>query len=304
MWRTYSTSTPSPHISRASFHRVVQAVTSGNQKVLLAVDYVTGCLVNDPVDVLRKIVQDFAASQQQTTELNALIDIICKSFLKSQYDAHALKGDGCALHGLQHCLDVGCMAPSQEPRQCNACNFPSYVIRHIHQVVQAKQDDGDVSADALRVLDDIQHKFDLFCGHRLRVMNQQQAIEDIHNKLREECLRTKQASSAAIVIADWKMKREPRYFRETTRQHFGKRGISWHGYLLPFTTMTPSTKPQFERPCTVTRSLRVATSRMRAEYLQRWKLFFALYALDCRLFVLSVCKAIMLAAIAAAFSLH
>eukprot|EP00049_Salpingoeca_infusionum_P013069 m.244130 g.244130 ORF g.244130 m.244130 type:complete len:880 (-) comp15351_c0_seq3:204-2843(-) len=231
LWQNYTAHVPTPHISRASFYRILRNITSSDQKVLSAVDYVTGCLVNDPIDTLRRIAKDFSSSPQHANELHALVDL-CKNFLKSQFDAHARKADNCTFHGLHYGLDP--TFPERDTVQCKACNFPSYVTRHLQAVVRETQGEPEVAADACRVLVDIEHKFDLYCGHRLRVVNQHQAIDCIHKELRQECMRTKAVSTSAVVIADWKVKWEPRYYRETTRQHFGKRGISWHGYLLHF----------------------------------------------------------------------
>ena len=36
------------------------------------------------------------------------------------------------------------------------------------------------------------------------------------------------------MIGDYKMKFEPISTRETTLDHYGKRGISWHGFCLQF----------------------------------------------------------------------
>lgn len=45
-------------ISRGSFYSIVSAITCGGEKLMTAVDCVTGVLVNDPVSRLQKIVDD------------------------------------------------------------------------------------------------------------------------------------------------------------------------------------------------------------------------------------------------------
>jgi hypothetical protein len=47
----------------------------------------------------------------------------------------------------------------------------------------------------------------------------------------DECLKSGKINRAVILI-DFKMKAEPIYFRETQTEHFGKRGMTWHGILV------------------------------------------------------------------------
>jgi hypothetical protein len=62
-------------------------------------------------------------------------------------------------------------------------------------------------------------------GHILRVTNQRLAIS---NEL--EALQTK--SLVVYIMIDYKMKMLPVYFREKTLEHYGKKGMSWHGAML------------------------------------------------------------------------
>ncbi|OWZ07271.1 hypothetical protein PHMEG_00020354 [Phytophthora megakarya] len=66
---------------------------------------------------------------------------------------------------------------------------------------------------------------ELFLGHRIRVRNQQLALQraadDMKTRWDENGI-----SDEAIVILDFNMKLEPLYFREKTVDHYGKRGMS------------------------------------------------------------------------------
>ncbi|KAJ0389468.1 hypothetical protein P43SY_011890 [Pythium insidiosum] len=42
------------------------------------------------------------------------------------------------------------------------------------------------------------------------------------------------ATIEAIVLIDFKMKLEPLYYREKTVEHYGKRGMTWHGALVQY----------------------------------------------------------------------
>ena len=66
-------------------------------------------------------------------------------------------------------------------------------------------------------------------------MNQNIVISKIEEKLKEACMnyRTNRVITA-IIKGDFKMKFEPLSSRESTLDHYSKRGISWHGFCLIF----------------------------------------------------------------------
>jgi hypothetical protein len=92
--------------------------------------------------------------------------------------------------------------------------------------------------DALHFIEDSLECFHLYQGHRMRVCNQQDAIQVEDDKIREECFKTKRDSTTCIITIDWKMKFEPERFRESSVHNYGKRGISWHE-AYSSTTSTP-----------------------------------------------------------------
>ncbi|EGZ08076.1 hypothetical protein PHYSODRAFT_447096, partial [Phytophthora sojae] len=72
---------------------------------------------------------------------------------------------------------------------------------------------GNASEEALAVVADCYHKFDLFMGHRLRVVNQQRALHDILQNMRQRSI-DGLGSDEILLVIDFKMKVEPMYFRE------------------------------------------------------------------------------------------
>ena len=87
--------------------------------------------------------------------------------------------------------------------------------------------------DAISVIDYIEKKFVLFIGHKARVVNQQQRIKALQNHMKDACVNSKRGIVIGLLCIDWKMKWEPFSNRETTMEHFDKRGVSWHGaYIL------------------------------------------------------------------------
>ena len=76
-------------------------------------------------------------------------------------------------------------------------------------------------------------------GHRISVSNQKINIQEIFNKMKKTCESTGSCQEAVVVI-DYKMKMQPIYYRETTLEHYGKRGMSWHGAMLQFYSLEQS----------------------------------------------------------------
>ena len=86
--------------------------------------------------------------------------------------------------------------------------------------------------DALKFIDGAREKLELYPAHRVRVANQQREIDAIHRELERGCLESKKDRERGIVVAVWKVKFNPMSARETTQEHFGKRGNGWHGCLF------------------------------------------------------------------------
>ena len=126
---------------------------------------------------------------------------------------------------------------------CFQCRFPFYVCTEIKkQVMCCEIDNGNSTTnttilskkqDALNVVDECNRKFKLFMSHSARCTNQNKAIQKIHDDMINECY-TRSKSVTALMIGDFKMKFEPLSSRETSIDHCGKRGISWHGFCIQF----------------------------------------------------------------------
>lgn len=65
----------------------------------------------------------------------------------------------------------------------------------------------------------------LFLGHRIRVINQQRALQGMVLEMQERCVGARaDGPTEALVTLDFKMKLAPLYFQEKTVDHCGKRG--------------------------------------------------------------------------------
>ena len=94
----------------------------------------------------------------------------------------------------------------------------------------------DCIAHNIRALEGCNTKMVLFLGHRLRVMNQQVAIKNMFLGMEHPCEQNN-TSDECVIVVDYKMKFEPCYYREKTVDHYGKRGISWHGAMVSYYAM-------------------------------------------------------------------
>ena len=195
------------------FYEILTKITNGGEKMLTAVDYVTGVLVNDQVTLLQRIVDDLVSIDMKPV-LSNYIAIMC-TFLKQQYDSHALlEEEEVGTHGIVYGLTKPDLSMPVYKERCNACNFPNFCNLELHKAVVAAAQlpnstiSEDVVKDAIEVIMDAAHKLELYRGHRVRVANQQVHLDKIIKDMEKECL-DKKNSSDALVVADWKMKFEP-----------------------------------------------------------------------------------------------
>ena len=83
--------------------------------------------------------------------------------------------------------------------------------------------------DAITVCKDTETKLHLYMGHKMRCKNQQISIANIEKTMIQRLMDSDGLDILSLVVADFKMKYEPQSSRETTLDHYGKRGIGWHG---------------------------------------------------------------------------
>ena len=68
----------------------------------------------------------------------------------------------------------------------------------------------------------------------LIIRSQTRAIEQILEDLSKQCVESKGSFVRAVLIVDFKMKFEVISSRESSLEHYGKRGIGWHGCALVY----------------------------------------------------------------------
>jgi hypothetical protein len=128
---------------------------------------------------------------------------------------------------------------------CSACKFPFYFLQklsdeielgHQHRLERIGSVDShnDKLEDVRSVIRNAHEKFYLFMAHKTRVVQAQDAAALIDESMQQDVQESKQNGTKLMVVIDWKMKFEPVSYRESTSEHYGKRGISWHGVFAYF----------------------------------------------------------------------
>ena len=219
-------------ISRASMFKIMGHLTNHDEAVLTAIDYVTAVLINEPCELLQDIIEKVICPSKQK-EVGHLLNS-ARYFLKHKYKSHALMEDNICYHGLQYCL--GKSECTKVDNNCQSCKFPFYVCYRLEELVKDASSSMCVNEaqrdDAVDVIRNTSEKFELFMAHSARCVNQSKGIARVENDIRDKCIATKGSTICAILIVDFKMKYEPKSMRETTVEHYGKRGIGWHGCAL------------------------------------------------------------------------
>lgn len=226
-------------LTKTSFLRVCRSITHQGTELRRAVDYVTGFLVNDNFDLIRRMIDDLIPSTEDRNKLHEEMEI-ARRYLKYGFDESLMKSTestSCPIHNISFGLVVSLPSSGLQSNSpsCTGCkNLFSFFDK-----LAASFSELEISEQsAFSALENCLLKSRLFLGHRLRVTNQQIAMKQIIHEMKMNC---KQLgfSETALIVVDFKMKLDPTYWREKTVDHYGKRGMSWHGALIQFYTMNP-----------------------------------------------------------------
>jgi len=257
LWQTYSTTCDNKkwRINRSTFYNLVKDLTSSGREIVKSVDYVQALLVAEPIEILQQIIESLVHSTEKETLSRYLT--ATATFLKTRYQKYVLTcDDGCVTHDLKFVLERQSKFDNtikthekSDGISCLQCRFPYFMCHKIKGSIttshtpNSNTDDNsnntntefnDKIMDAKYVIEECERKFKLFMAHKARCANQNKAIEEIHSKLKRQCTSSNCNEITAVMIGDYKMKFEAMSSRETTLDHYGKRGISWHGFCVQF----------------------------------------------------------------------
>jgi hypothetical protein len=217
-------------IKRATFFRLASTLTHVDTQLRRAVDYVSGFLVNDNFATITRLAESFI--QEPELKKKILVELeVARRYMKYGFNALA-ENFGCIAHNILYGLSSNSKEKTYEKASCVGCKHLFYIIQQLRNAIEnSRNEDVKMQNSAIRALEGCNTKMLLFLGHRLRVMNQQVAIKNMFLGMEHRCEQNKTSDECVIVI-DYKMKFEPCYFREKTVDHYGERGISWHGAMV------------------------------------------------------------------------
>ena len=239
------------YVKKTTFYAIMNTITRCDLKSISSVDYVESLLVTDTIENIQNMIDDMISD---TTEREVLSDYLTSlsTFLKYGYKRHAIKeNDDCTTHGLRFVLGNPMRRCISNPSNivktkitCTACKFPFYTINEIKESVTRNNTTKNINhiEDCLNVLDDALDRFIIYMGHKARCKNQSEYIKQVENDMKELCIDSKGENTTGLLVMDFKMKFDPISARESTIEHYGKRGISWHGFCLIYYLYDNETK--------------------------------------------------------------
>lgn len=175
------------------------AIAAGDAVMQRAIDYVVGFLVNDVVDMLKKVIQ--ALEQPEQLVMLSKLDV-CAAHLKYGFDSRLkdLNESHCVLHD----IIFGLLASTDHPRFGSLCGNVFAFYDYLHARLASVK-----SADtSMEVVCGCKAKAQLYLGHRLRVVIQQKQIAAVVQAMRERCT-NKGVSDEALLVIDHNMELEP-----------------------------------------------------------------------------------------------
>ena len=117
---------------------------------------------------------------------------------------------------------------------CASCRYIPWFFSKLQATVKActaNMPGVDVTA-VLDVLQQCEHKVDLYQAHTARIVCQNVARDKVLEAMRLRCLATKRDGTEAACVADFKVKFNAKSRAMTVVQ----RGMGWHGWHIVFYT--------------------------------------------------------------------
>ena len=240
-------------IRSATFYKICNVLTSSDQAMLNSIDYVTCMLVNESCKILQDMI-DKVVMNEHCDECSKYL-IATKNFMKNQFKDVIKKTMMTAVFMdlLTHCHETCQLGKTRMTMVARFPFFCDYLKNLVNTNPYIESDREHVRAYAVRVIDGISEKFELYLGHQTRCQCQSMAISQMELDMKELCLRSRGSTINAIIIIDFKMKYEIKSSRESKVEHYGKRGLGWHGMAFFFSYLMKMTFYRIKTLSTLTR---------------------------------------------------
>ncbi|CAB3980177.1 Hypothetical predicted protein [Paramuricea clavata] len=165
------------------------------------------------ISPLKKDGENWAAEMQEALKVGKL-------YLKGDYKVHvsdnACVPDHCYMYVLSDITDKDFKykCKHKHDERCEQCESLDLTLKNIEQAIEEERD------ETLYLFTSAVRAINLWKGHQLRSVQQDQARLDVINLLKDE--------KTVYIVNDWAMKFLPHQYRESQSDWFGKNGISWH----------------------------------------------------------------------------
>ena len=225
-------------VGRTTFFSICNEITYSEEILLGSIDYVQALLLTEPIESLQTVIDKYYTADKHNELSSALTSL--SQFLRYTYNNHVHLDDDCCTHGIVYGLgrpDSTYIEANETKHSvtCVECRYPTYVCNRILGGIIDKIDEDDgMSRDAINLIKSCSSKFRIFMGHRMRCTNQNEAINKLKDDMVKKLLESNGTDVCALMIIDFKMKFEPASARETSLEHYGKRGIGWHGVHIMY----------------------------------------------------------------------
>ena len=203
------------HLDRSSFYLVAARLSFTQARSLRALDYNITDLLHEPRARLKSVIMDLGSDEEEAGPLLKDLDLVYSAVQhlypkligttdNAQHNVRFGVGNGDAAVGSSGCSTVSAVVRFFEDRLPAA--FGGKLGEHY----------GDIIHHSLE-------KVILYMGHALRCVAQQKRIEEVRSEAGVETV---------IVTMDYMMKYEESRARESSGQHYGKRGQVVHGAMV------------------------------------------------------------------------
>ena len=226
-------------VGRTAFLGLVSDLTKHEVHSRTAVDYLSSELLDVTWDAVERMLERLGSANVSRFKSWYMI---MGTFLRHHYIKHLTHENvGEKYHNIPGALGflVGDELQAYKDSlvsTCQLCNLPSRFFTKLREELDALIDARPEQPEAGTVppmqhndlcasLSELEHRLRLYQGHVLRLKTQRDRIEELKARVADDY-------TYVYCVMDFKMKFESMYYRQSTQNHFGKAGTSWHGVVI------------------------------------------------------------------------
>ena len=225
-------------VGRRTFLKVAKKITRAESKSLRALDYYLTDLLLFPCERLKNVIEDAVSGDKPLMKkLLSELGLVYKT-LQHSYPKHVKTPSGTDTHNPAHNAPYALGHPEHTEATGEPCSSCVSIVRwflerlpNAHPNLALYFDAKDMNAD-WNIIGHCYQKAKLWMGHSARAAVQNARIAQLRDQATRRRVR---------VVMDCMMKFEPEWWRESTRENYGKRGLSVHGSSVTYKRADGST---------------------------------------------------------------